>query len=192
MLLMREQCRSGSGMQNTQGELCPGTNKKMVQDTRFDLARLLTSPFENRSLLREIAIGHRDPDIRWQCVCALASLGNEADDALSIILSESSDSIVRARADRALHPITVILGALVMTGSAFAILHREDVKVALLRRHARGDWGDLCREDWWANERALLENGRLLSVFKDRAGTKFYINTEYGGPLTTILLPEDY
>jgi hypothetical protein len=97
-----------------------------------------------------------------------------------------------ATARRALRPITVVLGALVMTGTAFAVLHREDVKETLLRRHARGDWGELCREDWEANERALFGNGRLLSVYHDRAGQKFYIITEYDRSLTTVLLPEDY
>lgn len=79
-----------------------------------------------------------------------------------------------------------------MTGTAFADLHREDVKEALHRRHARGDWGELCREDWEANEQALFGNGRLFSVFNDRTGQKFYIITEHDRSLTTILLPEDY
>ena len=126
------------------------------------------SPVENAPLLREIAIGHRDPGVRWRCVCALASRPADAADALTLLLRESADSAVRHRAGRALRPVTVVLGALVMTSTAFSALHRDDVKQALLRRHALGDWGDLCREDWEANEHALFENGRLLSVYHDR------------------------
>ena len=66
------------------------------------------------------------------------------------------------------------------------------MKEALLRRHARGDWGELCRADWEANEQALFSNGRLLSVFYDRTGQKFYIITENDRSITTVLLPEDY
>lgn len=193
MVMIREKYRSGSGMQNsTPQEPCPGTSEKVIHGPRLDVAHLLKAPLENASLLREIAIGHRDPEVRWQCVCSLAALCGGAADALGLILRESSDATVRARADRALRPITVELGALVMTGTAFAGLNREDAKTALLRRHARGDWGELSREDWEANERALFENGGLLSVFKDRAGTKFYIITEWDRSMTTILLPEDY
>lgn len=192
MIMIREPYRSGSGMQHTPEDSCRGTNKNAAEIPRFDVAHLFTSPHENIPLLREVAIGHRDPETRWKCVCALAFLGNNATDALAVILRESMDSVVRARADRALRPVTVVLGALVMTGTAFGVLHREDVKVALLRRHARGDWGELCREDWEANERALFENSRLFSAYHDRAGHKFYIITEHDRSITTVLLPEDY
>lgn len=132
MVMIREQYRSGSGMQNsTPQEPCPGTSEKMTQGPRLDVAHLLQAPLENASLLREIAIGHRDPQIRWQCVCSLAALRGHAADALGLIHRESSDSTVRSRADRALRPITVVLGAVVMTGTAFSDLHREDVKEAL-------------------------------------------------------------
>jgi hypothetical protein len=192
MIMIREPYRSGSGMQHTPEDSCRGTNKNAAEIPRFDVAHLFTSPHENIPLLREVAIGHRDPETRWKCVCALASLGKNATDALAVILRESMDSVVRARADRALRPVTVVLGALVMTDTAFGVLHREDVKVALLRRHARGDWGELCREDWEANERALFENSRLFSAYHDRAGHKFYIITEHDRSITTVLLPEDY
>lgn len=156
------------------------------------VTELFANPKANIPLLREITIGHRDAAVRWQCVCALAALPVEAADALALILRESSDCTIRSRADRALRPVCVVLGALVLTSTAFAVLHREDVKEALLRRHARGDWGELCREDWEANEQALFSNGRLLSVFYDRTGQKFYIITENDRSITTILLPEDY
>lgn len=143
MILMgRELPHSGSGNGTQGAQSAPGAAHappRLNAGTR--ITELLKCPRENFPLLREIAIGHRDAAVRWQCVCALVSLGNEAADALTLILRESADSDVRARADRALRPITVILGALVMTGTAFGILRREDVKVALLHRHARADWG---------------------------------------------------
>ena len=38
-----------------------------------------------------------------------------------------------------------------------------------------------------------LENGeRILSVYHDRRGTKFWIITERDRSVTTVLLPEDY
>jgi hypothetical protein len=188
----RERERSGSGQGEALKLPARGARNNSGQGAKIDVAELLKAPEKNIPLLREIALGHRESAVRWKCVCALAALPADAADALTLILRESTDSAVRHRADRALRPIAAALGALVMTGTAFAVLHREDVKEALLRRHARGDWGDLCREDWEANEQSLFENGRLFSVYHDRSGQKFYIITEYDRSLTTILLPEDY
>lgn len=195
ILMAAESRRSATGnanMSHAGPPHRPAAIDHTVTRPRIDLAQLLNAPDKDIPLIREIAIGHRDPEVRWQCVCALASLGNEAADALTLILRESSDAAVRARANRVLRPITVVLGALVMTGTAFATLDRGVLKETLLRRHARGDWGELCREDWEANERALFENGRLFSVYHDRSGQKFYIITEHDRSITTILLPEDY
>jgi hypothetical protein len=61
-----------------------------------------------------------------------------------------------------------------------------------LRRHARGDWGDLDDEDLQANERALKDGTRLLSAYHSSAGTKFWIITEWDRSATTVLLPEEY
>lgn len=61
-----------------------------------------------------------------------------------------------------------------------------------LPRHYAGDWGEVCPEDRAANERALIENTRLVSVYRTQAGVKFWIMTEWDRSLTTILLPEDY
>ena len=83
------------------------------------------------------------------------------------------------------------LGQTVITRNALDQLHPEDVYLSL-RRHARRDWGDCCREDARANNEALLEGSRLLSVYRDRNGVKFWIITESDRSATTILLPEDY
>ena len=46
--------------------------------------------------------------------------------------------------------------------------------------------------DRLANEAALRNDSRLLSVFRSRAGTVFWIITEADRSVTTVLLPEDY
>lgn len=61
-----------------------------------------------------------------------------------------------------------------------------------LRRHARGDWGDLDAEDKRANDEALKSEGRLVSAYYTKNGTKFYIITEADRSNTTVLLPEEY
>lgn len=83
------------------------------------------------------------------------------------------------------------LGRLVATPQALERLNSNDVKTAV-GRHAGGDWGDLCEEDFQANQFALDEGLRLLSVYQDRAGIKFWIITEADRSVTTVLLPDDY
>lgn len=61
-----------------------------------------------------------------------------------------------------------------------------------LKRHERGDWGDLCAEDMETNERALQNGGRLFSRYHDGMSVKFYVITEADRSATTVLLPEDY
>jgi len=83
------------------------------------------------------------------------------------------------------------LGELVITSGAARKLADDEVRGAL-GRHARGDWGDVCGDDRQANDDALKARERLLSVYRDRAGTKYYIITEWDRSLTTILLAEEY
>lgn len=81
------------------------------------------------------------------------------------------------------------LGRTTITAGALSALSHEDV-LAALSRHVVGDWGEVDREDWNANERALCEGGRLVSVY--RSSRKFYVITEQDRSLTTVLLPEEY
>jgi hypothetical protein len=83
------------------------------------------------------------------------------------------------------------LGQTVITANALERLNPEDV-TASLARHARRDWGDLCREDVEENELSLREGFRLLSAYCDRNRAKFWIITEADRSVTTVLLPEDY
>jgi hypothetical protein len=83
------------------------------------------------------------------------------------------------------------LGRVVITANAEGTLPPEDV-LSALRRHARGDWGELDAHDTAANNQALQDGSRLLSAYTASNGTKFWIITEADRSVTTILLPEDY
>jgi hypothetical protein len=82
-------------------------------------------------------------------------------------------------------------GRVVITSGAHAVLSEVDVFDALLR-HASGDWGELCEQDWRQNDEALEYGSRLLSRYCSTAGTTFWIITEHDRSVTTVLLPEEY
>ena len=90
------------------------------------------------------------------------------------------------------HPLSnsFPLGQTVITRSALG-LYPEDVYAAL-RRHAVGDWGEVCPEDWAENDLSLRQGLRLVSAYRDRNGSRFLVITEADRSATTILLPEDY
>ena len=83
------------------------------------------------------------------------------------------------------------LGQIVATPNALVSINSEDIATAM-RRHASGDWGEVDEHDRQENELSLREGFRLMSVYRDRNGTKFWIITEADRRVTTILLPEDY
>ena len=82
------------------------------------------------------------------------------------------------------------LGQTVITANASLQLATEEVLTAL-KRHASGDWGDLCPEDSLANDEALLHGGRLFSAY-GQGNSRFWIITEADRSVTTVLLPSDY
>jgi hypothetical protein len=82
-------------------------------------------------------------------------------------------------------------GRVVITRNALDKVPPLDVQNGI-RRHTQGDWGDLVEEDRLSNERALVDDGQLLSVYQATTGQKFWIITEWDRSATTILLPEDY
>ena len=62
-----------------------------------------------------------------------------------------------------------------------------------LRRHARGDWGDMCQEDKAENGLALRQgNLRIFSAYEEGDLPKIWIITEADHSATTILFPEEY
>ncbi len=87
-------------------------------------------------------------------------------------------------------PVRFPLGPVAVTANASLRLSTEEVLTAL-RRHASGDWGDLCPEDALANDAALRQCDRLFSAYGQGA-VRFWIITEADRSVTTVLLPEDY
>ena len=83
------------------------------------------------------------------------------------------------------------LGRIVSTPNALSRLTQEDILMGI-KRHQAGDWGDVTENSRQANERALMEHTRLLSVYHAESGIKFWLITEADRSATTVLLPEDY
>lgn len=95
--------------------------------------------------------------------------------------------------DRLAGPVNFPLGQLLMTQGvqAEALSGRLDPQ-ALLRRHARGDWGDICAEDQRENELAVDAGLRLLSSYRIDASLTVWVITEADRSVTTLLLPSEY
>jgi hypothetical protein len=89
-------------------------------------------------------------------------------------------------------------GVLLSTpGAAEAFERNRQTPFEFLQRHLNGDWGDLDLEDKDANERALIDGGRLLSAYHLKDKTKIWAITEAVGEdrrreSTTFLLPSEY
>lgn len=83
------------------------------------------------------------------------------------------------------------LGQLCMTPGVQESIPPSEVLQAL-RRHANGDWGDICDDDRRENELSLKNGFRLVSIYHTKAGSKFYIITEADRSTTTALLPDEY
>ena len=91
------------------------------------------------------------------------------------------------------------LGSIVATPGALEALGRNDESgMSLVRRHARGDWGNLDDEDQQNNMTALETGARLMSAYTLDDGTKIWIITDaeidnrHRRQATTLLLPEEY
>ena len=85
------------------------------------------------------------------------------------------------------------LGQIVATPGALAAFEESGEQPGdFLRRHASGDWGDLCDEDRKENEFSLAHGFRLLSSYTLNSGTKIWVITEADRSSTTLLLPEEY
>ena len=90
-------------------------------------------------------------------------------------------------------PPRFLLGQICATpGAIEAMQEAGQAPLELLQRHQRGDWGQVCPEDSQANEQALQDGSRILSVYSLSTGTVVWIITEADRSVTTILLPEEY
>ncbi len=99
----------------------------------------------------------------------------------------NQDSVASA----APHDASFPLGQVVITRGALESLNSVDALMAL-DRHAACDWGDCGEMDRRLNDLAVAEESRLLSVYHDGSGKKFWIITEANRSVTTVLLPEDF
>jgi hypothetical protein len=85
------------------------------------------------------------------------------------------------------------LGRVVATPNALDLLAQRGVApMALLKRHAAGDWGDVPADDAKANQDALKFGCRLLSAYRIAGNATIWIITEADRSVTTLLLPSDY
>ncbi|MDH7479051.1 MAG: hypothetical protein QHH02_03490 [Syntrophomonadaceae bacterium] len=83
------------------------------------------------------------------------------------------------------------LGKVKITNSAFCELSFLDVADAI-KRHLRGDWGEVTREDWQVNDYAAEHGLCIRSVYTSANGTEFYIVTKGDRQSTIILLPDEF
>jgi len=62
-----------------------------------------------------------------------------------------------------------------------------------LKRHASGDWGDMCIEDKKENDFALIQGGlRIFSAYEKQGLPGIWIITEADRSATTTLFPDEY
>ena len=64
--------------------------------------------------------------------------------------------------------------------------------LALLGRHACGDWGEVPPEDARENELSVREGFRIISNYPLSDAGRIWIITEEDRSATTLLLPEEY
>jgi hypothetical protein len=83
------------------------------------------------------------------------------------------------------------LGSVCVTRGVWEGIPDSEIQT-VLRRHASGDWGTACPEDWEANDLALREGSRLLSSYVTEGGTKLWVITEADRSATTVLFPSEY
>ena len=83
------------------------------------------------------------------------------------------------------------LGHIVVAPNALESITQDDILTGI-SRHQSGDWGDVTAEDRRANDLALVQRTRILSVYHAANGTQFWLITEADRSSSCVLLPEDY
>ena len=85
------------------------------------------------------------------------------------------------------------LGQVVATPGALNALAEHGRSISgNIKRHAKGDWGDLDDEDKQVNDYAVENGSRILSAYLIGVKDKIWIITEADRSSTTILLPSEY
>ena len=90
-------------------------------------------------------------------------------------------------------PKTFPLGEIVATPCALDALRRAaQPPLLFVLCHLRGDWGEVCADDWALNDGAVEDGGRIFSVYRTALGERIWIITEADRSVTTLLLPDEY
>jgi hypothetical protein len=72
---------------------------------------------------------------------------------------------------------------------------KPGVALSWLKKHVKGDWGDISSDDAEVNQDALNTGSRLFSSYdlgSDSEESKLWIITESDRSVTTLLFPSDY
>lgn len=88
------------------------------------------------------------------------------------------------------------LGNVTATAQVVSSLDEQTI-LAIVRRHAIGDWGDLCSEDRTSNIIAIEWGDRILSKYNlEQFGYKgledVYVITEADRSYTTVMFTSEY
>jgi hypothetical protein len=86
------------------------------------------------------------------------------------------------------------LGRVVVTPAAAKVLEETETEaMALLWRHATGDWGQVEQDDREANDRALISGlERTYSSYRPHRGQCIWVVTEADRSATLMCLPDEY
>ena len=85
------------------------------------------------------------------------------------------------------------LGQIVATPGALEALQNSGQSPhEFLRRHANGDWGEVCEEDTALNDAAVEDGSRLLSAYRTANNERLWIITEADRSSSCLLLPSEY
>lgn len=82
-------------------------------------------------------------------------------------------------------------GRILATPGALELSEQGVDLLSCLKRHLKGDWGDLSQDDKAENDFSLSNGYRLFSSYNTPHGT-LWIITEADRSATTFLTPDEY
>ena len=82
------------------------------------------------------------------------------------------------------------LGRIVATARALRELLPGEIMCALAR-HAKGDWGDVSEDDEIRNNLAVRDGSRIISAYRNELGKRFWVITECGRSVTSVIFPDE-